>query len=186
MSIHLTHQELSDVSIQQYDPARIGQQAELRCVFSGSDLDLQYITWSKILNDGTSSFVYEYDACDETSKAFNELAGRATMQIVKPVEELGNRIFDISAQKRIPRSVGSEKEDVEKTLTGRGAADVVPKVTTRGPRKKRELHDLMKTLTRMMKEENGHVTADEKVSKGQSISLHICHFFIQIILYCCV
>ena len=168
-----SQQDLTDVTIQQYDPVRIGQQSQLRCVYTGSDLELQLITWSKIYNGGTSSFVYEYDACAGTSKAFNELAGRATMSVVKPVDQTNNRILDINAQKRKPRDVSSVigkqkdtslKDDAQEdnSLDGEGlkvvtkVKDGIQENKTSSHREKRELHDLMKTLTGMMEGNTGN------------------------------
>jgi hypothetical protein len=61
------------------------QTTRLWCYFNTrSDFQLQYITWTKIMSDGQRQFVYEYDRCAVSDRAYGSLAGRARLTVVEP------------------------------------------------------------------------------------------------------
>jgi hypothetical protein len=61
---------------------------KLTCTFGGDDVDLQYVTWSRVLRDGRRTFVFEYDKVTNTSRAYNGYDGRLTYQLEEPVPGL--------------------------------------------------------------------------------------------------
>ena len=98
--------QITEVSVQPHTSPAVGSKIQLQCSFTGNQLLLQQITWSRIYANGTTSFVYEYDACVGSSKAYNELAGRATLSVLKPMEsEDNNQIGVLGSARRLPRDV---------------------------------------------------------------------------------
>ena len=57
----------------------IGKHAEIRCVFDSGDV--AYVTWTKIKPNGTRIFVYEHNMCSKTSRGYNDLEDRSTLNL---------------------------------------------------------------------------------------------------------
>ena len=61
---------------------------KLTCTFHGGDVDLQYVTWSRIFPDGSRTFVFEYDKVANTSRAYNGYDGRLSYKLEEPIAGL--------------------------------------------------------------------------------------------------
>jgi len=69
------------------DPAAVrhGDTARITCDFSGSNVDLEYITWTKITMDGQRMPVHSYDSCSGENTGYNDLYGRSLLEVNKPI-----------------------------------------------------------------------------------------------------
>ena len=70
--------------VQPVEAARLGGNARITCNFQGTDLDIQYITWTKEFIGGGDVFVYGYDACANENRGYSILRDRALLDIAKP------------------------------------------------------------------------------------------------------
>lgn len=61
---------------------------KLTCIFRGGDVDIQYVTWSRVQPDKRRTFVFEYDKTTNTTRAYNGYDGRISYQINEPVAGL--------------------------------------------------------------------------------------------------
>ncbi len=92
------------------------------------DLAVQYVSWSRRYVNGSTSYVYEYDVCSGSSKAFNELAGLASLSVRGPGEraaaaaDMFGLVLGNGASKRLPRDVSGADETVSSTWVQSGTA----------------------------------------------------------------
>ena len=70
--------------MQPLEAVRLHSNAQLRCGFQGTHLQIQYITWTKLFIGGGQSFVYGYDACAGENGGYGDLANRSVLDIAKP------------------------------------------------------------------------------------------------------
>ncbi|CAH1801667.1 unnamed protein product, partial [Owenia fusiformis] len=72
---------ITDIHISKPTPTRTGEMAHLKCIFYGDNFTLQYITWIRYDIYKQRSFVYEYSLIPPYNQAYNDLEGRAFLNL---------------------------------------------------------------------------------------------------------
>lgn len=80
----ITKQVLTGVNVKPIYPIRIDTNARVTCFFSGQNLQIQYIIWTKHYIGGGKVFVYGYDSCLNENSGYNDLAARSILDVVNP------------------------------------------------------------------------------------------------------